>query len=85
MIVGVKKIGNSKGIILPKQLMAMCEITEKVSVVCKDNQIIITAADSPRAGWNEQFKVAIAADETEDNDVFEGLENEFDKTEWEWA
>jgi len=84
MIVKVQRIGNSKGIILPKQIMKMCSIQEEVSISVEDNHIIITSADKPRAKWEEQFKAAIAKGDKPEKDFSEGMENDFDKNEWTW-
>ena len=84
MIVKVQKFGNSKGIILPKQIMAMCSIEEEVSINVENNHIVIAAANKPRAGWEEQFKAAIAKGEKLEKDFTDGLENDFDKNEWTW-
>jgi len=84
MILTVKKIGNSQGIILPKQIMKMCCIEEKVTLRVEHNQIIISAIRSPRHAWDEQFKAAIANGEMPENDLFEGIGNEFDEIGWTW-
>ena len=84
MIVKVQKIGNSKGIILPKQIMKMCSIEEEVSISVENNHIVIMPSNKPRANWEAQFKAAIANGEKPDNDFSEGMENDFDKNEWTW-
>ena len=84
MIVKVQKFGNSKGIILPKQIMAMCSIQEEVSISIEDNHIVIAAANRPRDGWEEQFKAAISNGDKPENDFSNGMENDFDKNEWTW-
>jgi antitoxin MazE len=84
MIVKVQKFGNSKGIILPKQIMAMCSIEDHVSISIEDNHLVITPVHAPGAGWEEQFKTAIARGSKPDKDFSEGMENEFDKNEWTW-
>ncbi|MCD6011944.1 MAG: AbrB/MazE/SpoVT family DNA-binding protein [Flavipsychrobacter sp.] len=84
MIVKIQKFGNSKGIILPKQVMAMCSIEDQVSISVEDNHIVIAAVNEPRAGWEEQFKAAIAKGEKPEKDFSEGMKNDFDKNEWTW-
>ena len=84
MIVKVQKFGNSKGIILPKQIMAMCSIQEEVSISIEDNHIVIEAAKKPRDGWEEQFKAAINNGGKPENDFSNGIGNDFDKDEWTW-
>jgi len=84
MIVKVQKFGNSKGIILPKQIMALCSIEDEVSISIENDHIVIAAANKPRAGWEEQFKAAIAKGDKPEGDFSKGLENDFDKNEWTW-
>jgi antitoxin MazE len=84
MIVRIQKFGNSKGIILPKQIMAICSIKEEVSISVEDKHIIISAIDQPRKGWEEQFKAAINNGNKPESDFSEGMENEFDQNEWVW-
>ena len=84
MIVRVQKFGNSKGIILPKQLMAMCSIEEQVSITVEDRHIVIAAVHAPRAGWEAEFKAALNNGDKLENDFSEGAGNEFDKNEWTW-
>ena len=59
MTTSIRNIGNSKGIILPKNILAQCEIGKDVSIEVKHNSIIITAAPKPkskRKGWEKAFK-----------------------------
>ncbi len=35
-----------------------------------------------RKGWDEAFKQAIAIGDTPENDIFEGMKNAFDDSEW---
>jgi antitoxin MazE len=84
MIVKVKKFGNSKGIILPKKLMEICEINDQVSLTVEDNHIIISPSGKPRSGWDEQFKSAMVQDNATDYDLLNNISNEFDEAEWTW-
>ena len=84
MIVKVQKFGNSKGIILPKQIMALCSIHEEVSISVEDNHIVIAAAHKPRENWEEKFKAAMENGDVPENDFSKGIENDFDKNEWTW-
>ena len=57
MNTSIRNIGNSKGIILPKSILAECDIENEVSIVVKDHHIIITAVPEPqRKGWEKAFK-----------------------------
>jgi antitoxin MazE len=84
MIVRVQRFGNSKGIILPKQIMSMCSIQDQVSISVEDNHIIIAPVNEPRSGWEAQFRDALSMGDNPENDFSEGMQNEFDKNEWTW-
>ncbi len=42
------------------------------------------AGKDRRAHWEKQFKEIVAAGEKPGKDLFDGLENDFDKNEWTW-
>jgi hypothetical protein len=46
------------------------------------NQSLIALLTLPGSDWEMQFKAAIKAGNKPENDLFEGLCNEFDKSEW---
>ena len=45
------RIGNSRGVRLPKQLIEQAGLSEEVELRVQEGAIIITRARSPRAGW----------------------------------
>ena len=51
MILPVVRIGNSKGIRLPKVLLEQCHITDSVDVEVKNNNITLKSHRQPRRGW----------------------------------
>lgn len=83
MIVKVRKIGNSLGVLLSKALVEQCSIKDEVSLEVKDNAIIIKPIPkTPRKGWENQF---VKAGSLNDNDILMGeVNNSFDKDEWTW-
>jgi antitoxin MazE len=57
MIAKVVRIGNSKGIRIPKPLLEQCEISESVNLQVEGNRIVLTPAKQrPRQGWEEAAK-----------------------------
>jgi antitoxin MazE len=59
------KIGNSRGIRLPKALIEQVGLSENnVELLVEDDQIILRSRrrkkKHPRAGWDEAFKKALA-------------------------
>ena len=78
----IRKIGNSFGIIIGKQILDQLQITDEVSLRVEDSKIIIEAVKSkPREKWEEML---LKANSLNDNEVLEYFDNDFDKAEWTW-
>ncbi|MEO7309437.1 MAG: AbrB/MazE/SpoVT family DNA-binding domain-containing protein [Chitinophagaceae bacterium] len=82
MIVKLRKIGNSSGILLSKSLLEQCCIKEEVEVTVKDGAIVIAPVIKiARDGWEQQFLKAAANDH---EDLMGSFQNKFDAEEWTW-
>lgn len=80
-------IGNSMGVRIPKNLIRQFDLDKgSIELSVEKDGIMIKPekAVPPREQWGMLFSKAIASGETPENDVFEGLRNEVDKSEWEW-
>lgn len=85
MIQVLRKIGNSNGVLIPKTMLATCGITDEVEMEVLGNSIIMRSTKKhPRDGWDDAFKQAIANGDKPENDMFEGIKNTFDGTDWTW-
>lgn len=81
MIVKIRKIGNSQGVLIPKILLIQCAIEDKAVVEVKDHKIIISPTEpEKRKGWAESFRQMAENEDDELTlpDVFEDLD------EWTW-
>ena len=58
MRIDLIKIGNSKGLRLPKPLLEACGFTDSVELEIRDKQLILSASATPRAGWAEALQDA---------------------------
>jgi len=77
------RIGNSRGIRIPKTLIEQCGLGDAVEVHVEKNRLVISPERSPRQGWREAF--ATAGDGAHDDLLLEGVAaNAFDKEEWDW-
>ena len=47
------RIGNSRGVRLAKPLLEQAGLEDEVEIRVQPGAVIITAAESPRAGWAE--------------------------------
>ena len=84
----IVKIGNSKGLIIPKKLLTAFGEVKQVDIKSEDGRLIITplAENKSRSTWEQQFCDAIAKGFIPENDVIDviDVENDFDKKEWTW-
>ena len=56
MRVSIVQIGNSKGLRIPKSVLAQCNIKDSVDLVVRENEIILKPLPSlPREGWAKDF------------------------------
>jgi antitoxin MazE len=77
------RIGNSRGIRIPKPLIEQCGFGDEVELRVENQRLIISPKRQPREGWDEKFRAAGAA--AEDEQLLESIgANEFDRSEWRW-
>ena len=76
------KIGNSRGIRIPKICLEQVGLTDEAEITVEANQLVIRPARHPREGWEEQFKEM--AERGEDKLLDPETPTEWDRTEWEW-
>jgi len=80
----IVKIGNSKGIRIPKPLLEQTGIHEDVELELEKNKIVIRPVAHPRSGWEDEFR---AMAENEDDLLISGKEDishSWDEKEWHW-
>jgi antitoxin MazE len=79
----IRKIGNSKGIIIPQSILKECLIEEVVSIEVKDKHIIISAPEEvKRKGWEAAFKKM--AENGDDQLIIPDVFNDEDIADWTW-
>lgn len=80
----IVKIGNSRGVRIPKPMLEQTGIAEDVELVIDNDQIIIRPIIHPRAGWEEAFE-SMAQNQTDGLiDGFDTMRHSWDEAEWEW-
>ncbi len=76
------RIGNSRGVRLPKTIIEQAGLTEEVELGVRDGAVVIARATPPRSGW------ATAASQMRQRDEDRLLDapapTRFDEKEWEW-
>lgn len=76
------RIGNSRGVRIPKPLLDQVGLEDEVELRVAEDGIVIRAAGSPRTGWAEAAKLA---HEREEDGLLDGATpTRFDETEWKW-
>ena len=85
----IRPIGNSKGVILSNQLIKAAGLNAEADIVIQasDGVIYILQVKAPAVNtdlstWDKQFKAAIKRGAKPENDLFEGMKNNFDLKEW---
>ena len=76
------RIGNSRGIRLPKPLIEQAGLSDEVELEARKGAIVISPASGARAGWED---AARDIDEHDDDKLLDREVNtKFDEEEWEW-
>jgi antitoxin MazE len=80
----IVRIGNSRGIRIPKPLLEQTGLPDEVEVSVQDGALIIRPAKKARAGWDAAFReMARRGDDTLLDDAPPSLSS-WDEDEWEW-
>lgn len=78
----IVRIGNSRGIRIPKTLLEEAELPEDVELRAEPGRLVIEASHGPRAGWAVAAKRMRAR--ADDRLLDEPTPTRFDREEWEW-
>ncbi len=85
-VCGVKielvRIGNSRGIRIPKPVIEQCGFGDTVELRVEHDRLIVSPDSLPRQGWEKAFQTACppAIDEL----LLDCIPSEFDRDEWQW-
>jgi antitoxin MazE len=83
MKIELVRIGNSRGIRIPKPLIEQCGLQDTVEVRVENHQLVIAPSHRPREGWEEVFRAATPS--VSDELLLDTLPpNQFDLEEWQW-
>ena len=79
----IVRIGNSKGIRIPKTILEQCHINDEVELETRDDCLIIKSPHSARENWENEFK-KMRENKDDIMLVKEDVSAEWDEEEWEW-
>jgi len=82
MRANVVRIGNSRGVRIPKSILAACGIEDAVELSVADGKIVLVAAPRVRQGWAEAARDM--ARREDDAFTEPTTATMFDENEWEW-
>lgn len=83
MKASIIRIGNSKGLRLPKAILRQCRLDDTVELEVEDDRVIIRPERKARRGWDEAF-VAMAAHGDDALLDAKVAPTEWDRREWRW-
>jgi antitoxin MazE len=76
------RIGNSRGVPLPKLLIAQAGLTDEVELEVRGNTIVIVAQKPPRDGWADAARRLHA--DNGDQLLDAPTPTRFDEADWQW-
>jgi antitoxin MazE len=79
----IVRIGNSKGVRIPKPLLEAAGLLSEVDLTTRRGVLLIRPARSPRAGWAEAFQTMAERGDDILLDDAPAL-SDWDSKEWEW-
>ncbi|MEW6239005.1 MAG: AbrB/MazE/SpoVT family DNA-binding domain-containing protein [Candidatus Omnitrophota bacterium] len=80
----IVKIGNSRGIRIPKLLLDQTQLGDEIEIEVQGKQLVVRSVRGPRQGWDEQFAEMASRgdDKLLDSEVFSL--SSWDNDDWEW-
>ena len=76
------KVGNSRGIRLPRAILEQAGLKDEVELKVEGNRLIILPASRPRQGWEALF--AAMTERGDDQLLDEPAATDWDREEWTW-
>jgi antitoxin MazE len=79
------KIGNSRGIRIPKPIFEQCGFENEVEMEIHNKELVISSTHKPRDGWAKAFKsMSTHGDDTLILNQVAEDKSTWDEEEWEW-
>lgn len=84
MKANIVRIGNSRGIRLPKPVLNQCGLDDEVEIEVEGNRLVIRPVRRPRSGWSRAFAEMAQRKDDALLDRDTALATAWDKAEWRW-
>lgn len=78
----VIKIGNSKGVRIPRTLLEQVGLIDEVEMIVDDDQLVLRPVRTPRQGWEAFFSKM--SQNNDDKLLDEMRQTTWDEEEWTW-
>jgi antitoxin MazE len=82
MRANIIRIGNSRGIRIPKPLIEQTGLGSTVQLSAGKGRLVIQPDHAPRQGWEQAF--AAMAERGDGPGLLREITNSFDRDEWTW-
>jgi antitoxin MazE len=80
----IVKIGNSRGIRIPKILLDQAKFGDEIEMEVQGDKLIVRPVQTPRDGWDEKFAEMAHRGDDKLLDSEVASQSRWDKDEWEW-
>jgi antitoxin MazE len=80
----VVRIGNSRGIRIPKTVIEQCHLHGAVELEIQQGQLVIRSASKARAGWGHAFEQMHRRGDDQLVDRETAMTSTWDRDEWTW-
>jgi antitoxin MazE len=77
------RIGNSRGLRIPKAVLEQCGMKRAVNLEITDHSLIITPCEETRSGWTKAFELMAKNKDDELLDT-DSVTHSWDHAEWQW-
>jgi antitoxin MazE len=77
------RVGNSKGLRIPKAVLEQLSISDEVEMDVQGDALVVRRGGAPRDGWDAAFAAMASAGDDAETDDAPSL-SFFDAEEWEW-
>lgn len=80
----VVRIGNSRGIRIPKSVIEQCQLHGAVDLIVQQGQLVVRSAAKARAGWDQAFEQMHRHGDDQLLDRDSPTPSEWDRKDWRW-
>ena len=80
----VVRIGNSRGIRIPKSVIEQCQLHGAVDLIVQRGQLVVRLAAKARAGWDQAFEQMHCHGDDQLLDRDSPTPTKWDRKDWTW-